>query len=113
MSISKAQRSGSPKSRLAKSTSTRWQIWAFSSQTKKCQTSKRTLSSRSARSRTFNYRHLRRNQAGQNGQKSARGRPQVGGKSAPGRPAENAATQDGTTSNRSNDPQPEQNAHLE
>jgi DNA primase len=63
--------------------------------------------------RLIDVDQLRRHQAGSNGQKSARGRPQVGVKSAPGRPPENSASPDGTTSNRASDRQPEQNVHLE
>ncbi len=63
--------------------------------------------------RLIDVEQLRRNQAGVNGQKSARGRSQVGVKSAPGRPTENAATPDATSPNSTNGQEPEQNGHLD
>jgi DNA primase len=63
--------------------------------------------------RLIDVEQLRRHQAGQNGQKSARGRPQVGVKSAQGRPAENDATPDATCPNSTNGQEPERNGHLD
>jgi DNA primase len=63
--------------------------------------------------RLIDVEQLRHNQAGANGQKSARGRPQVGVKSAPGRPSENAATPDGSSTNHTNIEEPERNGHLD
>jgi hypothetical protein len=56
---------------------------------------------------------LRCNRAGQNGQKSGRGRPQVGVKSGPSRASENAASGDGNGTKATSSVEVDQNAHLD
>ncbi len=56
---------------------------------------------------------LRRKQAGQNGPKSGRDRPQVGVKSAPSRDSENTVTAEEISTNAASTVEVDQNAHLD